>query len=118
MASGEEERLNRATRKLLNKDQMELELSALKRDFQNRAGEFNGLRTSLRAHAESYIGHFDSGSPERGFIWSTIEYFLRRDFANQTEERLIEMEDMIAEKGSHTLLSTPVSDVMNKISEE
>lgn len=118
MAIGDKEWLHSTTRELLNKDQVAIEIGALKCDFEKRAGEFNSLRTSLRAHAESYIKHFDPGSPERGFIWATIEYFLRRDFANQTEERLIAMADMIAEKGSHSILSTPASGVLNRISEE
>ena len=83
-----------------------------------RAGEFNGLRTALRAQAESYIGRFDAGSPERAFIWATIDYFLRRDFANQPEEKIVAMADMIADKGGHAILSTPATGVLNQIAKQ
>lgn len=106
------------TREALDKREVQTQLQSLIQGFQEKADEFNGVRTQLRTNAESYIAEFEPGTPERGFVWAAIDYFLRREFANQSEERIVAMADMIADSGSHTMLSTPASGVLSRIAEE
>ena len=118
ISAGTDNWIHRSSRKKMSRAEALVEIKEITTDFAQKAGKFNGLRTSLRANAEVYISKFDSGSAERAFVWAVVEYFLRNDFANQAESKIVTMADMIADKGSHTIINTPASGILGQISKE
>lgn len=92
-------------------------LDQIHQDFSAKRGEYEGVRTQIRAMATQVITS-STDPDEQRFLWTLLCYFLEYEQPHKLPDKLDSQIELLKKEGHHGVLNTPSSYVMKALSTE